>query len=187
MNKNQNSYKYPLSKNELLRRGAISGDASSNTIGNIFCVAITIILAALLALMLMNFGFPEFKLPEETPTIFEIQIILIETPDYDSRIVLKNIGDGSYENDLLSCSIYINDELCDSVIETLNGHNFIPTHHYFVQTIGSMGCCDDFWNPSEKLSIDLSDGTIKKGDNVRVDIIWKPTGTTISTDEYYVN
>lgn len=164
-----------------------SADGTSSTIGIIFLVAITVILAALISVIFLDIGFPEFQLPEETPTIFEIQVILIETPDYDSRIVLKNVGDHAYENDLLSCSIYINDELSGCVIETLNGHNFISSHHYVVQTIGGMGCSGTYWRPSEKLPIDLSDNTINKDDRVRVDITWKPNATVISTDEYFVN
>jgi hypothetical protein len=47
-----------------------------------------------------------------------------------------------------------------------------------------MGCSNSLWSPSEKLALDLSDSTIKSGDLVRVDVIWKPTGKTISTDEF---
>jgi flagellin-like protein len=162
-------------------------DGSSNTIGTILLVVITVILAALLALILLSYQFPELTGPKEIPTIFEIQTILSEKPDYDSRIVLKNIGDCSYENDYLLCRIYINNKMSGCVIKTMNGHDFISTHHYGVQTIGGMGCSDIAWNPSEKLAIDLSDSTIREGDHVRVDVIWAPTGTTISTDEYYMN
>ena len=162
-------------------------DGSSGTIGTILLVVITVILAALLALFLLSYQFPELQQPKEIPTIFEIQTILSQNPDYDSRIVLKNIGDCPYENQYLSCRIYINDELAGCRIKTLNGHDFISTHHYGVQTVGGMGCSDISWKPSEKLAIDLSDSTIRDGSHVRVDVIWEPTGTTISTDEYFLN
>lgn len=139
----------------------------------------------MLLLMLMDFEIPSYRPPKEIPTIFEIQLIISKSPDFDSRIVLKNIGTESYENDLLSCNIYVNDKvLSNCVIETMKGHDFISTHHYGVQTISSMGCKGNFWNPREKLTLDLKDSTIKNGDNVKVEIIWKPTGSIISSDEY---
>ncbi|MBN1431952.1 MAG: hypothetical protein JW931_04190 [Methanomicrobiaceae archaeon] len=170
-----------------MKSGINFRDASSNTIGHVFLVAVTIILAALAALMFMNFHMPEFELPGEIPVIFEIQVILSEIPDYDSRIVLKNIGEASFDNDLLSARIYINGNPSGCVIETMNGHNFISTHHFGVQTMGGMGCSDIAWKPSEKLALDLTDSTIKKGDLVKVEVIWTPSGRIISADEYHHN
>ena len=168
-----------------MKAGHFAGDGTSNTTGIILLVALTVILAAMLALMAMGFQVTLYKPPEKIPTIFEIQSIICDSPKYDSRIVLKNIGTGSYENDFLSCNIYINGELLDGCrVDTLNGHNFISTHHFGVQTLGGMGCSNSLWSPSEKLALDLSDSTIKSGDFVRVDVIWKPTGKTISTDAF---
>ena len=54
-----------------MKSGINFRDASSNTIGHVFLVALTIILAALAALMFMNFHMPEFETPREIPVIFE--------------------------------------------------------------------------------------------------------------------
>jgi len=172
---------------ELLIRPEYSGDGTSNNIGNIFCVAITVILAALLAVMLMNFGIPEFHIPEEVPCIFKIQNVVSKSPKYESLLYLKNIGDQPYENDELKCEIYINDKPSGCVIETMNGYKFIFTQHNGVKTLSKGGCKDKYWYPRQIIKLDLSNSKIKKGDTIKVNIIWKPEKKILSTDEYYVN
>lgn len=103
-------------------------------------------------------------------------------PNYDSRIVLMHTGEAAFENDRLAARIYVNDDLRDCRISTLNGHLFIGTSHIGVQTLSGSGCQTDLWRPGEKIALDLTDGTIHPGERVRVDIISKPDNRVISRD-----
>ena len=47
------------------------------------------------------------------------------------------------------------------------------------------GCKNTYWNPREKVKLDLHDSKIKHGYKIKVDIVWKPENKVISTDEYY--
>ena len=135
-----------------------------------------------------------FRLPvldwdaHEPPAVFRIVMISHSDrpeglpPNYDSRIVLVHAGEGSFENDLLSAEIYIDDQLQNCRISTLNGHLFIGTSHIGVQTLSGSGCQTDLWRPGEKIALDLTDGTIHPGERVRVDIIYKPDNAVISRD-----
>ncbi len=175
-----------MRKKNKLKQPEYFGDATSNTTGHILCVAITVLLSLIVLIMVMSFEIPEFRLPEEIPCIFQIQDVNSEFPKYESIIKLKNVGDESYENDMLRCNIYINNEPSGCVIKTMNGHKFINTVHFGVQTISKGGCKDKYWYPKQIIDLDLSNSKIKKGDDVRVDIIWKPENRVISTDEYHV-
>ena len=159
-------------------------DASSPVIATVLLIALVTILAALVLLISMNFQIPDYTPPEKIPTIFKINKISSSEPDYDSRIILFNIGTDSYDNSLLKADIYSNDVLLGCRINTMRGYDFIPTHHFFVQTMGGMGCSNLYWNPNEKTSLDLSNGLIKPGDIVQVDILLKPDDKLISTDTY---
>ncbi|MDT8357654.1 MAG: type IV pilin, partial [Methanomicrobiaceae archaeon] len=103
-------------------------------------------------------------------------------PNFDSRITLLHTGSEPVENGALEAQIYANGALLPCRISTLNGHTFISTRHYGVQTISGSGCRSDRWNPGERIALDLSDGTIRPGDRVRVDIIRSADGTVISRD-----
>lgn len=143
--------------------------------------------------MVMDFEFPEFELPEiwekdlpeEIPCLFEIAGVKSDSPKYESEVVLRSICDESYENDLLSCKIYINGEPSGCIIETLNGYKFPTTVHLRVKTISRQGVKNKYWNPREQIKLNLRDSLIKNGDTIKVDIIWKPDDKVISTDEYY--
>lgn len=160
--------------------------ASSPVIANILLIAIAIILAAFVLLILMNFQIPDYSPPEKIPTIFKILKISSSKPDYDGRIILFNAGETPYNNSLLKADIYSNDILLGCRIDTMHGHDFIPTHHFFVQTMGGWGCSEVYWNPNEKISLDLSNGLIKPGDIIKIDILLKPDDKIISTDTYVV-
>jgi hypothetical protein len=145
-------------------------------------VAICILLAALVMLM---FKFPVFAAPNPlTPSFIEICGIYHtdETGilNYDSRVILLHNGSERLGNADLRAEFYRNGVKIPAVIETMNGNNFIPTHHYGVQTMGGLGCTGQFWNPKEKISIDFTDKTFHPGDTVRVDIFSKKSGMLVS-------
>jgi hypothetical protein len=157
-------------------------------VGTVLLIAIAVALAALVLLLfhLPNLGWPW---PGEPPSPIELQRIYHESEIfpyplvYDSRIILYHNGTESWENDLLMAKIYKNQTLLSCRVTTMNGHEFITTHHDGVQTMGGTGCQTDRWNPGERIALDLTDGTLRPGDRVRVDIIYKPDNTVISRDE----
>jgi hypothetical protein len=162
-----------------------SESANSQSIATILLIAITLLLALLVLLL---FHLPPLEWGSEPPVIIEIRGIYHSDqpsgalPNFDSRIILFHAGSTPFENDLLEARIYRGGNLLNCRISTLNGHNFISTHHFGVQTISGTGCQDTLWKPGEKIAIDLSDNTLHPGDVVQVDIREKPGGTVISRD-----
>ncbi|MCU0631656.1 MAG: type IV pilin [Methanolinea sp.] len=149
----------------------------------ILMVAIAILLAALVLLMVFV---PQFNMSvfSSTPSFLEIKSIRHESEsgamNYDSRVTLYHNGTLSYKNADLYAVFYCNQEKLPCVIETLNGFNFIPTHHFGVQTLAGLGCSGMFWNPCEKIAIDFTDGTFHPGDLVTVEIYQRPKSLLIS-------
>ncbi|WP_256712761.1 type IV pilin, partial [Methanoculleus chikugoensis] len=135
--------------------------ALSNTHGVFLMVAVTVILAAIVLLWLLSF-FPAGSGVEPEPSIIITEISHVNTGagalTYASRVTLKNNGSTTYENDCLRAVFYVNGyKAC--IVQTLNGHLLIPSHHYGVKTLGGKGCRDRFWNPGEEMTADLTDGT----------------------------
>jgi hypothetical protein len=160
-------------------------DANSQVVGILIMVAIMVILALLILLMLR---LPALSWEDPVPPRI-IAISAIRHYDeagtdlnYDSRIILVHTGISRYENDRLRAEIYVNDNLAPCRIETMHGHSFIPTHHTGVERMWGYGCQTDWWNPGEKTGLDLTDGTIRPGDRVRVDIIETVRGRVVSRD-----
>jgi hypothetical protein len=165
---------------------AVRESGTSNTVASVLLVAIVMVLAVLVLLL--------FKLPvldwgaAEPPAVFTIVKISHSDrpegvpPNYDSRITLMHEGDRVFENDLLSARIYVDEELQNCRILTMNGHLFINTSHIGVQTLSGSGCQTELWRPGEKIALDLTDGTIRPGERVRVDVIYTPDNTVISRD-----
>ena len=166
----------------------LNDDAESQVVGTILLIAIAIALATLV-LLLFHLPNLDWCLSREPPATIELQHIyhtsdLFPHPlNYDSRIILYHNGSEAWENDLLMARIYRNQTSLSCQITTMNGHNFISTHHNGIQTMGGTGCQTDRWNPGERIALDLTDGTLHPGDCIRVDIIYKPDNTVISRDE----
>lgn len=156
--------------------------ALSHTHGVLLMVAITVILAALVLLMVLSF-FPGGSWVEQEPPIIITGISHVSagtgTLTYASRITLKNNSSTTYENDDLKAVIYVNGyKTC--IIQTLNGHLLIPSHHYGVKTLGGEGCRTPFWNPGEEMTADLTDGTFYPGAEVTLEIVDKRNEQVIS-------
>lgn len=146
-------------------------------------VAITILLAALVLLFMF---IPSFNLSVFTadPSFLEIKSVRHVSEsgvmNYDSHITLYHNGTLKYRNDELYAQIYRNHEKLPCVIETLNGYNFISSHHFGVQTISGLGCSNEWWNPGEKIAIDFTDGTFHPGDLITVEVYQRPKPTLVS-------
>ncbi len=156
-------------------------DATSHTTATILLVAITIILALLVLLMFRMPAFEWYK----PPSFLEIQDVYGVNEqgvlNYDSRVLLCHTGTASLKNDDLKALFYRNDVLLPCRISTMNGHNFIPTVHIGVQTMGGPGCSGPTWEPREKIIIDFTDGTFHPGDRVRMDVFSRSTGALVSS------
>jgi len=159
-------------------------EAASPALGVILLLAITLILAVLVLLM--------FRLPylydSSVPAIFKITTIRHTNEhgalNYDSYMVVMNTGSTGYRNGNLYGVIYRNGEDLGWRIETFNGHNFIPTHHYGIQTLGGAGSQGTTWYPAEMIFIDFRDGTFHPGDLVAFEVYDNTTRQIISRHSY---
>lgn len=163
-------------------------DGTSQTIGSILVVAITIVLA-LLVLLLFHIPALDYELTP-IPAIFTITNILHDdeitgVTNYDSRMIVLHTGTVSYENANLKANLFKNGQPVSCVIETLNGNDFISTVHLGVQWIGGAGCSGTMWAPGEMTAIDFTDGTFQPGDSVQIDIVDKNMNQIISRHVYH--
>ena len=163
-------------------------DATSYPVGIILLVAITILLALLVLLMVQIQPFT-WNMEKEIPAIFIITAIqgvdeITGRLNYDSRMLLLHTGTADYPNRNLKAEIVKNGEPLSCSITTMNGHDFISTSHTGVQWMGGSGCSGETWSPSERISIDFSDGTFHPGDVVQIDVIDKVTDVIISRHEF---
>lgn len=145
-------------------------------------VIVTILLATAVLLAL---GYPTILLKADNttpPVVLKITSIISTDPDFQSILVLTNIGSEPFENDNYRAEIFRNGEPLDCTVETLNGYNFIPTSHTGVQTLGGSGCSGYYWYPGERTKCDCSDGSIHPGDTIQIDIIDKTTDIIFSRD-----
>jgi flagellin-like protein len=157
-------------------------EAVSPQIGTILMVAIVVLLAALIILM---FQLPDFSDPiHPIPSFLEISGVYHTDEhgilNFDSRVILLHNGTERFENGGLRAEFFRNGTKISAFIETMNGYEFISTHHYGVQTMGGLGCSGLYWNPKEKISIDFSDNTFHSGDLIRVDIFNKESEVLVS-------
>jgi len=149
-------------------------------------IGVTIILAALFLLQLTQL--PALYYKSEVPTIFEITNIRHTNEygvlNYESYMVIKNIGNTAFDNRKLYAKTDRNGELLPCFIPTLNGNDFIPTHHFGIQTIGGFGTHDFSWYPQAAISVDYSQGTFHPGDIVQFEVYDRDTNQIISRDTW---
>jgi hypothetical protein len=159
-------------------------DGASPALGIILMLAITLILAVLVLLM---FHLPNFYDPF-VPSIFRITNIRHTsesgTLNYDSYMVVMNTGTTGYRNGNLYAEIYRNGITLDCRIETLNGHDFIATHHFKIQNLGGPGSRGTIWDPIELIFVDFRDGTFHPGDLVTFEVYDNATKQIISRHSY---
>ena len=146
--------------------------------------------AALVLAMLMMFA--SFSLgggEAEVPAIFKI-LSVSHTDDesgalnYDSRVVLSHTGPVTYNNSNLMAKFYKNEQPVNCKILTFHGEDFVPSHHFGVQTLSGEGCKGNTWLPNEKVAIDFSDRTFHPDDMVMAEIYDTTTGLIISRHSF---
>jgi flagellin-like protein len=163
-----------------------SDRASSPVTGVVLLIGITVILAMLVLLLCLGFrltaGAPS------VPSIFVItQINHVNPngiPDNDSYVVIENTGKIPYDNRNLCARAYRNGQHIPYDIPTMNGYDFLSTHHFGIQKLGGFGSCNFLWYPGATLYIDYEKGTFHPGDLVQFEVYERSTGMIISRDSY---
>ena len=160
--------------------------ATSTITGVLLMVVICLIMAALLLLMFMEL--PYFWSEPEIPTIFEITNIRHTSeegaPNFDSYLVLTNIGDRGYDNRKLYARTYRNGVLLPVMIPIMNGNRFIKIHPYGIERLGGPGSYDFHWYPGAIIYIDYTDRTFRPGDIVQFEVYDKDTNQILSRDTW---
>jgi hypothetical protein len=148
-------------------------------------LAITLILAVLVLLM---FHLPYMYTDTSVPAIFQITEIRHTASSgglkYDSYMVVMNTGSMPYRNGNLYGMIYRDTDDLVCRIETFNGHDFIPTHHVKIQTLGGPGTQGITWDPFEMIAIDFKDGTFHPGNQVTLEVYDNTTKKIVSRHSY---
>jgi hypothetical protein len=149
-------------------------------------IGITFIIAAIVLLQLTQL--PTLYYKSEVPTIFEITNIKHTNEygvlNYESYMVVKNIGNTAYDNRKLYAKTYRNGELLPCFIPYINFNKFIYVHPYGIKTIGGVGTDNYQWNPGATIFIDYSQGTFHPGDVVRFEVYDRDTNQIISRDTW---
>ncbi|MFA6226706.1 MAG: archaellin/type IV pilin N-terminal domain-containing protein [Methanoregula sp.] len=154
-------------------------DATSPVIGGILTIAITIILALLVLLL---FHMPSHAWQDnDVPAIFKITQITHGT-HLDSFMVVKNTGSIGYKNQNLYAKTYKNGIPLDCIISTMNGHDFISSHHFGIQNIKGMS--GQTWYSDLAISINYKDWTFHPGDVVTFEVYDTTTDQIIARHTY---
>ena len=154
-------------------------EATSPVIGGILTIAITISLAALVLLL---FHIPNFTLQDASvPAIFKITKVTHGT-NYESTMIVKNTDTIGYKNKNLYAKTYKNGIPLGSVISTMNGHDFISSHHIGVQNI--KGMTGQTWNADQAISINYKDKTFHPGEEITFEVYDNTTDQIISRHKY---
>jgi len=152
--------------------------------GVLLMVAITVILAALFLAYLMGFFWFQSGCECNPPSLIKITMIDNEKTSagrYKSVVTIKNTAPYPFPNDDLRLELLINGVKFRDV-STLNGHNFIASHHYGVQTIGGLGTHNQNMIPNSLITINFADNTIYPNEIVTVRIYQKGKGDGIFLD-----
>jgi len=150
-------------------------EAESTIHGNILMVVIVIIVALVLLALLLGFLSLIHMNDSLAPSYIKI-IGVNHGTKFESQVTIRSFASEELENSLLKAKIFVNDIELLACINTLNGHNFIPTQHFGVKYMGGSGCRGAYFSPQESIVIDLKNGYIKPGDEVALYIYKKNDG-----------
>jgi hypothetical protein len=146
----------------------------------------TILIAMLVLLFCLGFRLPTDDI--SVPAIFVINQIRHVNPqgilDNDSYVVIQNSGKIAYDNRKLYARAYRNGFHIPYDIPTMNGNDFLPTHHYGIQTLGGLGSHDHWWYPGATIAVNYAKGTFHPGDTVQFEVYDRTTNQLISRDIY---
>lgn len=167
---------------------SIVSDANSQLIAIALMLAVLFALAAIVLAMILML--PSLTWDNgEVPAIFKISSISHNDEktgalNYDSRVILLHTGLAPFQNENLMAKFFRNEQPVSCKILTLHGEDFIPTHHFGVQTISGEGCKGATWLPGERVALDFNDKTFHPGDLVTAEIYDTKTGNIISRHSF---
>ena len=166
--------------------------AISPVIGAMLLVGMTVVLSALVYLMAA--GLPASLQIDSVEQMQYIEITAVYHQDdeythalnYDSRVLLTHKGTRELENDDLRALVFRDGTQLNCRIDTLNGLKVQSTPHTGLSRLYGPGSQGKTWVPGETLTIDLNNGTLHPGDELRIDIFSKSANHVISSDTYLV-
>ncbi len=133
-------------------------------------------------MILLLFHLPQFTLEETgVPAIFKITKIT-HGSNFESTMVVKNTDTIGYKNKNLYARTYKNGLPLYCKIPTINGHDFISSHHFGVQYISGMS--GPTWYPNWAISINYKDKTFHPGDDITFEVYNNSTDQIISRHTY---
>jgi hypothetical protein len=160
--------------------------ADSPVIGVMLMIALVIVLAALVLLLALQL--PNLAYDPTVPCIFQITKIRHTDTNgvlnYDSYMVIQNSGEIAYDNRKLSAKTYRNGQHLPCDLPTLNGNEYIPTHHFWIQNMGGFGTQGFLWYPGATIYINFAHGTFRPEDTVVFEVYDRATGQLISRDTW---
>lgn len=142
--------------------------AESSTLGDLLIIAIVVIVIGLFLAILWNLFSLNLYDNALAPPIIKIIGINHGGESLESQVVIRSYSGEELDNDRLMTFIQVNGIELLARINTLQGHDFIPTRHLGVKTIGGSGCRGQFFSPGESIVIDLKNGYIKPHDKVEL-------------------
>lgn len=160
--------------------------AVSPVVGVMLMVAVTVILALIIAAVL-------FWLPHLCDPFPPALVQVIEVHDYneagsvlnfDSRVLLRNLGRRDLPNRPLTARFYCDGVAVDCNLRTFHGEDFVPSHHVGIERIQGAGCRGETWEVGTSVLIDFTDRTFMPGKTVRVDIVDNGEGCVISSHTF---
>ncbi len=137
-------------------------------------------------MLLLVIQFPALWNKPEVPPVFEITNIRHTNQygalNYESYMVVKNIGKVPFDNRKLYAKTYRNGVLLPCMIPTINGHDFIPVKPYGIYIMGGLGTRNYYWHPGVTIYVDYNQGTFHPGDVVKFEVYDRDTNRIISED-----
>ncbi len=163
-------------------------DGISQPVAVLLLTAITVIFAAILLALILGM-LPVTVVPYEIPEVLAITDIRHTNPDgkvtYASIVRLQHVGITPLWNADHRAELYVNGVLKYAVISTLQGHEFISTHHYGVATLAGTGIKGYQWLPGQWGLVNFADQTILPNDQVEIRILCISENRTISKSVRY--
>jgi hypothetical protein len=166
--------------------------ASSPVIGIVLIIGIVFIIAMLVLLMCLGFQMPYGD--PSSPDVFRItRITFILDSDginYVGFVTITNTDSINYRNRFLKVKTYINGNLADCNIPTLNNDLFCTLNHNGVRRLWGVGTWGNrnfptsVWPAQSDISIEYKKGRLHPGDRVTLEFIDTTTNQILSRDTY---
>jgi hypothetical protein len=166
--------------------------AASTANAIILLVAITIVVAGLVLLMCLSFPMPSGEAPVRA--VFKITNIYYTLSGdgihHVGIVVVTNTDEKDYRNRYLKVNTYVNGNLANCNIPTLNNDLFCTIDHtglshlWGVGTWGNMNSPTAVWPAHSEISIEYKKGRLRPGDRITLEFIDTNTNQIISRDTF---